>query len=365
MQIKKIFLASSEELKDDRRAFELMLSRLNQDWLQRDIMFNLVVWENFIDAMSKEGIQKEYNKAIADCDVFVMLFFTKVGRYTLEEFEAAFAHIKAGARPHIYTYFRNDFVLTGEIDESIKSLLEFKARLKQLEHYVTTYRNIEDLQYQFSRQLEKLYGEEGADSKEIDDNTSPVKAGEIALLLGYRHLYGSGKVDLQRMGAAVERAGSQVRSILFQMASDMRRENYYANNKHLMERSIPIFEALTRSDPNWHSPWGQLGYALADKVSPDWRRAKECLDQAVALRGQNVGEGYYYNYCRARCAVQLDPAFAVQPRQPADPATREAVIEVIKQARRDLEFKWDEALKFPDFEPLREWLVLNGSPRFR
>ena len=52
MQVKKIFLASSAELKADREAFERMLARLNPQWRSRDITFDLVVWENFIDAMS-------------------------------------------------------------------------------------------------------------------------------------------------------------------------------------------------------------------------------------------------------------------------------------------------------------------------
>lgn len=361
MEIKKIFLASSEELKDDRRAFELMIGRLNQQWRQRDIMFDLVVWENFIDAMSKEGLQKEYNKAISDSDIFVMMFFTKVGRYTLEEFEVAFADMKAGSGPRIYTYFRNDFILTGEIDEDIKSLLEFKVRLKKLAHYVTTYRNTEDLQYQFSQQLEKLYGEEGAEAQEIDDNTPLVKVGEIALLLVYRHLYGVGKIDMQRMGTSVERASRQVRNTVYQMASEWRREHWFAD-KRLMERSIYVFEALTRSDANWHAPWGQLGYALVEKVSPDWLRAKDCLDRAVALRGDNIQEGYFYQYNRARCAVELDPAFCTQPKQPANPATRKAVIEVLKQAQRDLDSGWNDALKWASSESLREWLALNGWP---
>ena len=96
MRVKKIFLASSEELKEDRRAFELMLARLNQQWRQRDLTFDLVVWENFIDAMSRDGLQREYNKAVQDSDVFVMLFFTKVGPYTLEEFNTAFADLATG-----------------------------------------------------------------------------------------------------------------------------------------------------------------------------------------------------------------------------------------------------------------------------
>jgi hypothetical protein len=190
--IKKIFLASSEELQEDRRAFEIMLARLNPQWRSREITFEIVVWENFIDAMSKEGLQQEYNKAIQDCDVFVMLFFTKVGPYTLEEFETAFADLKAGTGPKIYTYFRNDFILTGNLDENVRGLLDFKARLHELKHYPTLYRNTEDLQWQFSRQLEMLYGGDGATGTEVSDSTPQSKVGEIALVLSHRQLFGDG-----------------------------------------------------------------------------------------------------------------------------------------------------------------------------
>lgn len=122
MQTRKIFLASSEELREDRRDFELMIGQLNQEWFPRGIFFHLVIWENFIDAMSKEGLQQEYNKAIRSCDIFVLLFFTKVGRFTLEEFEAAFGAFKDGKSPLIYTYFKDALVLTGDIDETIGSL---------------------------------------------------------------------------------------------------------------------------------------------------------------------------------------------------------------------------------------------------
>ena len=90
MNTVKIFLASSEELKEDRNAFEILISRRNNDWVDRGVHLRLVVWEDFLDAMSKTRLQDEYNKAIRGCDIFVMLFFTKVGIYTAEEFETAF-----------------------------------------------------------------------------------------------------------------------------------------------------------------------------------------------------------------------------------------------------------------------------------
>jgi len=365
MQVKKIFLASSEELKDDRRSFELMLSRLNPQWRPRNLTFDLVVWENFIDAMSKEGLQKEYNKAVEDCDIFVMLFFTKVGRYTLEEFETAFTDLKGGTGPHLYTYFRNDFILTGDLDDHVKSLLDFKARLRELKHYPTYYRNAEDLQWQFSRQLELLYGGDGSSSAEITDSTPQSKIGETALLLGHRQLFGdngAGNVDVARLNAAVLRASRQVRFALFNMAQDVRRENW-ALDKHRMERTIPVFEALERADPKWHAPIGNLGYALKDKFVPDWQRALDNLTRAVALRGDRVDEGPFYQYCRALCLVMLDPRFTA--RKAAEPTARGAVVEALRAARRELEANWDEIIANPDAADIRSWLELNGSPRLR
>jgi hypothetical protein len=147
------------------------------------------------------------------------------------------------------------------------------------------------------------------------------------------------------------------------MASERRRETWFAD-KRLMEQTIPVFEALTRSDAAWHAPWGQLGYALVDKTVPDWRRAKESLDRAVELRGDRVeADSYYYQFNRARSAVQLDSGFAEGRK--ADAATRASVVDILKKARRELEADWDKVIKWPDAEALRRWLELNGSPRLR
>jgi hypothetical protein len=363
MRVKKIFLASSEELKEDRRAFELMLARLNQQWRGRDLAFDLVVWENFIDAMTREGLQREYNKAVRDSDIFVMLFFTKVGPYTLEEFNTAFADLATGQGPKIYTYFRNDYVLTGDIDEKVQSLLEFKARLKSLKHYPTYYRNTEDLQWQFSRQLEMLYGDERA-AEEITNATPQAKIGETALVLTHRQLFddGGAQVDAARLKAAVMRASRQVRGAVFEMAVSVRRENWDAD-KLRMERCIPVFEALIQGDPKWHAPYGQLGYALKDKLPPEWERALELLTRAADLRGDRFSEGIYYSWCRAECMIQLDPRF--KNDRPADAATKSAIIEMLRQARREIEsmYDWQATLDHPSGDAVRSWLKINGSPR--
>ncbi len=360
----KIFLASSEELEEDRRAFEIMLGRLNTQWRPRDYTFEVVVWEYFIDAMSKDGLQKQYNQAINDCDIFVMLFFTKVGRYTLEEFETAFANLDGGKGPKVYTYFRNDFILTGDLAENVRSLLDFKARLRALKHYPTDYRNTEDLQWQFSRQLEMLYGGDGTSSAEVTDATPQSKVGEIALVLSHRQLFGDAGagVDPARLANSVRRASRQVRTAILNMAQELRRETWFAD-KHRMERTIPVFEALVQADPKWHVPYGNLGYALKDKYDPDYTRALDHLTRAVALRGDRYDEGQFYQYSRALCLINLDPKFAA--RQPAAAAVRAAVLEALRAARREMDADWEPALENPDAADIRTWLEVNGSPRLR
>ena len=83
MRTIKIFLASSLELKEDREAFESFLYRKTKLWREeRNIFLELVNWEDYIDHVSKTRLQDEYDNVIKECDIFVMLFWTKVGPYT-------------------------------------------------------------------------------------------------------------------------------------------------------------------------------------------------------------------------------------------------------------------------------------------
>lgn len=156
MKKKKIFLASSSELIDDRRQFEIFINRKNKAWVEKGVFLELVIWEDFLDAVSQTRLQDEYNRAIRDCDLFVMLFFTKVGKYTEEEFETAFGQFKTTTKPFIFTYFKDAPISNGALDESVLSLLQFKKKLGTLGHFYTAYKNLEDLQLKFGQQLDKL-----------------------------------------------------------------------------------------------------------------------------------------------------------------------------------------------------------------
>jgi hypothetical protein len=363
MQTKKIFLASSEELSADRIAFELMIGQLNQDWVPRDTFFRLIVWENFVDAMSKEGLQQEYNKAIQGCDIFVLLFFTKVGRYTAEEFETAFGAFRAGSKPLIYTYFKDDVVLTGDIDDSVVSLLEFKKKLASLKHYYSRYRSAEELKWLFSRQLDKVYGDSQNLSLEITEATPQSQIDTIALALVNRFLSdfdARTTVDTIQLSSAVQRASELARHTIFLLAQRVR-QNSWASDKLLMERAIPILRALIGVDPHKHYYFGQLGYALKDAIKPDWNNAKTCFDRAIELLGENeAGSWPWYNFNRAWCSVELDANFSAGKQ--SDAATREAILQDLGIAQRGLA-DLDEILKDPLSVDIRRWLEMNRVSR--
>ena len=157
MMTKKLFLASSSELKSDREQFELFIGRKNNDWVGKNIFLQLILWEGFLDAMSRTRLQDEYNKAIQECDIFVILFSTKMGEYTEEEFETALRQFKATGKPHIFTYLKDEQISVASANrKDLMSLWAFEDKLHALGHYYTVYKNDEELKLKFGQQLDKL-----------------------------------------------------------------------------------------------------------------------------------------------------------------------------------------------------------------
>jgi hypothetical protein len=157
MKTVKIFLASSSELKDDRKEFENFIGRKNKEYINKGVFLELVLWEDFIDAMSATRLQDEYNKAITGCDVFVGLFHTKVGKYTEEEFFKALETFKANGKLRIYTYFKDAPINPSQMKrDDFLSLDNFKQKLSDLGHYPSIYANIDELKHKFGEQLIKL-----------------------------------------------------------------------------------------------------------------------------------------------------------------------------------------------------------------
>ena len=146
----RIFIGSSSELEQERAEFRDFLSVENDRLHKRDVYLELVQWEHFLDSVSHTRLQNEYNVELTKCDIVICLFFTKAGKYTQEEFDTALRQFRETGKPLIYTYFK-----TGAT-ESDSDLMKFKKRLANIGHFYTSYKGIEDLKYQFRKQLDRL-----------------------------------------------------------------------------------------------------------------------------------------------------------------------------------------------------------------
>jgi hypothetical protein len=156
----RIFLASSSELVEDRNSFDLFCRQENDRLLKQGLYLQIFRWEHFLDAMSETRLQDEYNSAIRSCEVFVSLFKTKTGKFTKEEFFEAHRTFRVSGKPLIYTYFmRTEVPNDRRLRASLNSLWDFQEKLSELGHFHTEYVNIQDLQLQFRRQLDKLIDE--------------------------------------------------------------------------------------------------------------------------------------------------------------------------------------------------------------
>ena len=112
----------------------------------------------------KHDYKMNITKLFRDCDLFVMLFNTKVGKYTEEEFATAYANFQKTNKPLIYTYFKDTQMTTGSANKKeLMSLWAFQEKLEALGHFQTVYINTQDLLLKFGQQLDKL-----ADSGFID-----------------------------------------------------------------------------------------------------------------------------------------------------------------------------------------------------
>ncbi len=176
MKTIRIFIASSSELKEDREQFRSFISRENDRLVTKGIYLKLEQWEYFKDSISSTRLQDEYNDAIRQSDMVLCLFYTKVGKYTSEEFYTAYEIFKAQGKPRIWTYFKNASINVGSITDEINTLLEFKKKLGDLGHFHTEYTSVDNLINKYRSQLDMILPEyESTSNPELRDNSKNKK----------------------------------------------------------------------------------------------------------------------------------------------------------------------------------------------
>ena len=183
-----VFLASSNELNNDRNSFQALIAKLDDIYEPRGIRIKCRRWEDFPAYCTGERTQDVYNQTVRSCDMCICLFHKEAGQYTLEEFNQALdAYQVSHTRPKTFVYIRA--LVEGEVETG--ELKAFKDELFQsIGHYWCNYACDDAMNLHFVMQLERLMPDMGLAAG--DSSQLQVEEGKVTLqgvkIADYTHL---------------------------------------------------------------------------------------------------------------------------------------------------------------------------------
>ena len=215
MKTIKIFLASSEELENDRNAFGNLVRKLDKIYERRGIRIELFEWEDYDAAFNDRRKQDEYNDQVRSSDLFLALFHIKAGRFTIEEFDVATEEFRRKASPKVYVYCKD--LQAGETESP--ELAEFKQRLfDEMGHYWCRYGNRDTMQLHFVMQLQ-LVENSRMDTLKVDEkgavtlDGTPVAHMDQLPFAADNEAYRKMQAELLELPAKIEKARERVKKL--------------------------------------------------------------------------------------------------------------------------------------------------------
>lgn len=153
MKIIKVFLASSEELAPEREKVTDLIYQLNKLFKSRGVELDLEKWE-YLDSSVSVNFEKQddYNEVLKECEVCIVVFWRKFGRFTGKEFEIARQQLSEGKNPRkIYIFFKD----LDKEDDITPELLAFKQSIyDHYGHFYCKFANVDTMKLDIVMQLE-------------------------------------------------------------------------------------------------------------------------------------------------------------------------------------------------------------------
>ena len=176
MKTIKIFLASSETLKQFRDQITIKIAGKNKLWNEKGINLELVIWEDLTASMQLTRSQNSYNQQIHKCQLFVLLASGRIGKFTKEEFTVAHRLFANYAKPKIFIYLDKTTTIEDE------SLTKFKAKLNEIEHFPAYYTSFDNLWDQLNTEIENFLHQIHRNTDTRTHNTTlPKQIGNIPI----------------------------------------------------------------------------------------------------------------------------------------------------------------------------------------
>ena len=269
MRTIKIFLASSEELAEERIRFGDFIRQLDDTYEQRGFRIKLSKWEDLPSGDDGKPKQEEYNAKVRECDMFVSLFYTVAGKYTQEEYAVAKSVQAQRGNPTIYVYYRE--LKEGEKEDP--SLTEFKSRLlNEIKQYGDKYVNSDSLQLKFVMQLLKIENRQWSDLKV--ENGSVILGDKVIAKMDNLS-FAAGNEDYQRMRQRLEELEDLIE--VASMKAEKDKAAYDKLQKYLNEANT-LREQFDKQQDFLLDTAKRIAQLQGERINDRIRRAQEALD---------------------------------------------------------------------------------------
>ncbi|KPA15061.1 repeat-containing protein [Candidatus Magnetomorum sp. HK-1] len=157
MRAIKIFLASSNELKEERKEIALLIGQENQKLVKQDIFLEIVVWEDLLHSFRGDRIQDYFNEEMLKCDILIVLFYKKIGQFTREEFGIAYKNLKEGKKPqYIFVFFKDGDIPINSVTKEVLDVNDLKKEIENYGQIYNNFKNNDNLKNRLKYQLEKV-----------------------------------------------------------------------------------------------------------------------------------------------------------------------------------------------------------------
>ena len=190
-----VFLASSDELKNDRNSFHSLVASLDEIFEPRGYRIRCRRWEDFSAFCTGSRTQDDYNRIVRASDICICMFHRKAGEYTIEELNQALdEYVKSQSHPKTFVYIRA--LIEGEMED--EALKRFKEDLfDRVGHYWCNYATDDAMKLHFVMQLERII-------PSVSGNASVTEGNHFKIENGVVSLYGHKIAELDNLSFAAE-----------------------------------------------------------------------------------------------------------------------------------------------------------------
>ncbi len=278
----KIFLASSEELADERIRFGDFIRTLDDTYEQRGFRIKLIKWEDLPKGNDGRPTQETYNEHVRQCDLFVSLFYTKAGEFTLEEYNVARQTQRECDKPIIYVFLR--VLEKGEQED--KSLADFKQNvLGTVKHYWTNYESSDALHLKFVMDLLKV------ENKRLEDlkvENGIVNWGNIPVAHMDNLSFAAGNKEYQRMSQRLQELPEEIADAR-QLSDDHPEVGRYRDKlQKLLDEQNALKKELADQQTLLLDTAIRIAQAQGDEITDSMRRATEAFEVGDVTKANEI-----------------------------------------------------------------------------